>query len=132
MHGQGEDLAGDLLDARNTRRADIAAYYADRFEDLVVTPPADPTRTHVYHQYVVRTPEREALRAYLGEHGVETGVHYPVPIHRQPAWLRAYGETPALPRAEQAAREMLSLPVHADLTDVEVERVADGVADFFR
>jgi len=120
------------LDVRNRRRAAIAAYYSERLGGFVTPPYADLTRTHVYHQYVVRTPKRDALRARLAERGVETGVHYPVPIHRQPAWLRAYGETPALPRAEQAAREMLSLPVHAYLTDVEVERVADGVADFFR
>jgi dTDP-4-amino-4,6-dideoxygalactose transaminase len=120
-----------LLDARNRRRAEIAAYYNGRLRPFVVTPPADPTRVHVYHQYVVRTPERDALRAHLAARDVETGVHYPVPIHRQPAWTTTYGETPALPRAEQAAREMLSLPVHADLTDAEVERVADATAGFF-
>jgi len=119
------------LDARNRRRAAIAAYYSERLGQLVIPPFDDPTRTHVYHQYVVRTPARDALRAHLLARGIATGVHYPVPIHRQPAWLRAYGETPPLPRAEQAAREMLSLPVHADLTDEEVERVADGVVQFF-
>ena len=120
------------LDARNRRRADIAAYYSGRLGEVVVTPPCDPSRFAVYHQYVVRTPQRERLRTYLAERDIETGIHYPVPIHRQPAWLRSYGEGPALPRAERAAREILSLPVHADLTDEEVERVADGVRDFFR
>jgi len=120
------------LDARNRRRADIAAYYTGRLGEVVVTPPCDPSRFAVYHQYVVRTPQRERLRTYLAERDIETGIHYPVPIHRQPAWLRSYGEGPALPRAERAAREILSLPVHADLTDEEVERVADGVRDFFR
>jgi len=120
-----------LLDARNRRRAEIAAHYNARLGSFLVTPPDDPTRVHVYHQYVVRTPARDALRSHLAAREIETGVHYPVPIHRQPAWLRTYGETPALPRAEQAAREMLSLPVHADLTDAEVERVADAIAGFF-
>src|SRR5438046_1118408 len=120
------------LDARNRRRADIAAYYSGRLGEVVVTPPCDPSRLAVYHQYVVRTPQRERLRTYLAERDIETGIHYPVPIHRQPAWLRSYGEGPALPRAERAAREILSLPVHADPSDEEVERVADGVRDFFR
>ena len=120
------------LDARNRRRADIAAYYTGRLGEVVVTPPCDASRFAVYHQYVVRTPQRERLRTYLAERDIETGIHYPVPIHRQPAWLRSYGEGPALPRAERAAREILSLPVHADLSDEEVERVADGVRDFFR
>jgi dTDP-4-amino-4,6-dideoxygalactose transaminase len=120
-----------VLDARNRRRGAIAAYYSDRLARLVVTPPDDPARTHVYHQYVVRTPARDALREHLAALEIETGIHYPVPIHRQPAWLEAFGEGPPMPRAEQAAREILSLPVHPDLTDGEVERVADGVAGFF-
>src|SRR5213593_3614358 len=121
-----------MLDARNGRRAEIASYYTARLRELVVTPPEDPSRTAVYHQYVVRTPRRDALRAYLAERDIETGIHYPVPIHRQPAWLRTFGEGPALPRAERAARQILSLPVHPDLTDEEVERVADAVSSFFR
>jgi len=120
-----------LLDARNRRRSAIAAHYTERLWGLVVTPPADPRRTHVYHQYVVRTPARDALRAHLAARDIETGVHYPVPIHRQPAWISTFGEPPPLPRAEQAAREMLSLPVHPELTDAEVERVAEAVAGFF-
>ena len=120
-----------LLDARNRRRAEIAAFYTDRLLDHVATPPEDPRRAHVFHQYVVRTAEREALRAHLTRHEIETGVHYPVPIHRQPAWRATYGDAPALPRAEQAAREILSLPVHPDLTDVEVERVAEATVRFF-
>jgi dTDP-4-amino-4,6-dideoxygalactose transaminase len=119
------------LDVRNERRAEIAGYYDARLHGLAVTPPDEAHRTHVYHQYVVRTPARDALRAHLTAREIETGIHYPVPIHRQPAWTSAYGDTPPLPRAEQAAREMLSLPVHPDLTDAEVERVADAVAGFF-
>jgi dTDP-4-amino-4,6-dideoxygalactose transaminase len=120
------------LDARNARRAAIARWYSERFGAYVTTPPVDPGRTHVYHQYVVRTPRRDALRKHLGERGVDTGVHYPVPIHRQRAWLATYGESPAMPRAEEAARQILSLPVHADLTDEEVETVADCLVGFFR
>jgi len=120
-----------LLDARNRRRAAIAQHYDERLGARVTVPPRDPTRTHVYHQYVVRTPRRDALRRHLAAHEIETGVHYPVPVHRQPAWLRAFGEMPPLPRAEQAAREILSLPVHPDLTDAEVVRVGDAVVAFF-
>ncbi len=118
------------LDARNRRRAEIAAYYTDRVRDRVTTPPEDSRRTHVYHQYVIRTPRRDALRAHLADQDIETGVHYPTPIHRQSAWRDAFGDAPALPRAERAAAEMLSLPVHPYLTDAEVERVADAVARF--
>jgi len=119
------------LDARNRRRAQIAAHYDARFQGLLVTPLRHPERTHVYHQYVVRTPARDELRAHLTAHGIETGVHYPEPIHRHAAWLASYGEGPSLPVAERIAREMLSLPVHADLTNQEVERVSDAMLSFF-
>ena len=120
------------LDARNRRRAAIAAYYGSRFSALDVRVPREhPGEVHVYHQYVIRTPHRDRLQAHLKAAGVETGIHYPIPLHRHPAWLRSYGESPALPRAERLAQEILSLPVFPDLTDTEVEQVADAVVDFF-
>jgi len=119
------------LDARNARRAAIAAHYSERIRSRAVPPPTDPRRTHVYHQYVLRTARREPLRQHLAALEIETGIHYPQPIHRQKAWIDRFGEPAALPRAEQAAREILSLPVHPDLTDAEVERVADSVVRFF-
>jgi dTDP-4-amino-4,6-dideoxygalactose transaminase len=119
------------LPDRNARRAEIAAYYSSRFPDRVETPPVDPRRTHVFHQYVVRTPERDALRHHLADLDVETGIHYPQPIHRQQAWRDAFGEAPSLPLVERVADEILSLPVHPELTDAEVEQVADGVRSFF-
>jgi dTDP-4-amino-4,6-dideoxygalactose transaminase len=120
-----------VLAERNARRAEIAAYYSSRLADRVVVPPRDPRRVHVFHQYVIRTPARDALRHHLRNAGIETGIHYPVPIHRQAAWRNAFGDGPALPRAERAATEILSLPVHPDLTDAEVEDVAESVASFF-
>lgn len=121
------------LDARNRRRAQIAAFYSSRFAPLGIGVPVEgPNEVHVYHQYVIRTPQREALSAHLKRADIETGIHYPVPLHRQPAWLRTYGEGPALPRAERLAEEILSLPVFPDLTDAEVERVSDAVVGFFR
>jgi dTDP-4-amino-4,6-dideoxygalactose transaminase len=120
-----------VLDARTARRVAIADYYSSRFRGHAVVPPHDPRRTHVYHQYVIRSARREPLRQHLAAREVETGIHYPQPIHRQQAWVDRFGPHPTLPRAEQAAREILSLPVHPDLGDAEVERVADAVAQFF-
>jgi len=121
------------LDARNRRRQQIAACYSDRFAALGVRVPQEhPGEVHVYHQYVIRTGQRDPLRAHLQAAGVATGIHYPVPLHRQPAWLRRYGESPPLPRAERLAAEILSLPVFPDLTDAEVEQVARAVSSFFQ
>ncbi len=81
----------------------------------------------VFHLYVVRHPERDRLRAFLTEYGIATGIHYPVPIHLQPAyaWLRyAPG---GFPEAERWASECLSLPMYAELTDEQIERIATAV-----
>jgi dTDP-4-amino-4,6-dideoxygalactose transaminase len=120
------------LEARNQRRRDIAAFYSERLAPLGVRPPrVDPDEVPVYHQYVIRTERRDELQKHLKAGGVESGVHYPVPLHRQAAWIRVYGEAGPFPRAERLAGEVLSLPVFPDLTDAEVERVVDGVRSFF-
>jgi dTDP-4-amino-4,6-dideoxygalactose transaminase len=121
------------LDARNRRRQQIAAYYSERFGAFDVRVPREhPGEVHVYHQYVIRTPQRERLRTHLQAAGVETGVHYPVPLHRQPCWLRRYGESRPFPRAERLTDEILSLPVFPDLTDSEVDHVVGAVSSFFQ
>ncbi len=121
------------LEARNQRRRAIAAYYGERFNDLDVRVPCEQMgEVHVYHQYVIRSAQRDRLRAHLQGAGIETGIHYPAPLHRHPAWLRRYGESPRLPRAERLAQEVLSLPVFPDLTDAEVEHVAAAVITFLR
>jgi hypothetical protein len=120
------------LDRRNARRRAIAAFYSERLAPLgVKVPVAGANEEHAYHQYVIRTPRRDELRQYLQEQGIETGIHYPVPLHRQKAWLRTYGESPPLPNCERHAAEILSLPLFPDLTDAEVERVASTTAAFF-
>lgn len=120
------------LDDRNLRRRDIAAYYSGRFAGLDLRAPREHTgEVHVYHQYVIRTAQRDRLCAHLQAAGIETGIHYPLPLHRHPAWVERYGNGPRLRRSEQLAQEILSLPVFPDLTDAEVERVADAVASFF-
>ncbi len=121
------------LDARNRRRGQIAAYYGERFAGLDVRVPQEHAgEVHVYHQYVIRTAQRERLRAHLQAAGVDSGIHYPVPLHRQPSWVQRYGASPAFPRAERLADEILSLPVFPDLTDAEVEQVAAAVTSFFQ
>jgi dTDP-4-amino-4,6-dideoxygalactose transaminase len=119
------------LAARNRRRREIAAFYDTRFAalDLRVSPVAED-EVPVYHQYVVRSHRRDQLAAHLKARGVETGIHYPTPLHRQDAWVRTYGSHPSLPRSEKLAGEILSLPVFPGLTDAEVEYVAQSVEAF--
>ncbi len=89
-----------------------------------------PWARHVYHQFVVRTPRRDALAEHLDGQGISTGVHYPIPVHEQPAIVETLGEQPPLPRTEAAAREVLSLPVHPFLQEDDVHRVVDAVRSF--
>ncbi|MFO1072724.1 MAG: DegT/DnrJ/EryC1/StrS family aminotransferase [Geminicoccaceae bacterium] len=114
------------LAAGNARRRAIAARYDLALAGGPIAPPAlRPGAQHVYHQYVLRCPDREAVQAALQAAGIGTGIHYPVPVHRQPAYAGRIGLGPAQCRAsERAAAEVLSLPIHPELTEAEVERVA--------
>ena len=90
-----------------------------------------PEAHHIYHQYVVRSSKRDELRAFLKERGVATEVYYPVPLHLQaPLKYFGYGEG-SFPESERACREVLALPMFAELTDSEQQYVVDSIAAFF-
>src|SRR5919201_2097851 len=84
----------------------------------------------VYHLYVVRSHRRDALRAYLAEQGIDTGIHYPVPIHRQPAYAELGYAAGDFPITEEACVTLLSLPMYAELTPLQVSYVAQAVWQF--
>lgn len=108
-------------------RQQNAARLTELLDGAVVTPVKREWAEHVYHQYTVRIPGgRMDLPERLARQGVGTGVHYPIPVHHQPMY-RDLGYTGSLPNAEQAAREVLSLPVHPSLTDEDLVNIADAV-----
>jgi dTDP-4-amino-4,6-dideoxygalactose transaminase len=118
------------LDAMNDRRRALAARYAAGLAGLPLELPAEREHArHVYHLYVVRTPRRAALAAFLKARGIATGIHYPVPTHRQPAVERL--APPALPRTERLVEEILTLPMSANHSEAEIDAVAAAVRDFF-
>jgi dTDP-4-amino-4,6-dideoxygalactose transaminase len=120
------------LDAWNERRGENAAIYDALLADLPIQCPVPlPGRRHVYHQYVIRTRARVALVAHLEERGIKTGVHYPKPLHRQRAFRNFSFAAGRFPVAERLAREVLSLPVHEQLAEGDIGRVAHAVRDFF-
>ncbi|HEU0176380.1 MAG TPA: DegT/DnrJ/EryC1/StrS family aminotransferase [Blastocatellia bacterium] len=122
------------LDEENARRREIARVYDVRLATTSLRLPERPAGVEsVYHQYVARCDERDGLREHLRERGVETLVHYPVPVHLQPAYrTRVTVHRGALPATEQAARQVLSLPMHAQLSDEQVERVCDAIIRWSR
>jgi dTDP-4-amino-4,6-dideoxygalactose transaminase len=113
------------LDADNARRAAIAAAYDRGLAGLGLTlPPRRAGASHVFHQYVIRSPRRDQLRAALGARGIGSAIHYPVPVHLQPAYRGRVAQGPSgLKESERAASEVLSLPVYPQLGDTAVERV---------
>lgn len=115
----------------NEKRRANAAYLSAHLKG-VVTPYEPEDCKHVYHQYTVRVPggKRDALRAYLLEHGVGSEVYYPVPIHKQSFYMSEFGYNQSLPETEQAALEVLSLPVHPGLSPEDLETVVKHVNDF--
>jgi dTDP-4-amino-4,6-dideoxygalactose transaminase len=124
-------LSGKLtcLEQWTQRRIELAARYRDR---LSGTPEAtltgvSPLARHVYHLFVVRVPERDRVRAELTRRGIQTGVHYPVPCHRQPP-LRRFADGP-LPVAERTAGQLLSLPMFPHMTDDQADLVCDVLSD---
>lgn len=121
------------LDAWNAARRRHAAAYDGHLQDSGLELPAVRAGAeHVYHLYVVRSPERDALQAHLKDHGVATGIHYPVPVHLQPAY-RDLGKGPgSFPVTEQLANEILSLPMYPELTEPQITHVADAVRSFER
>lgn len=113
----------------NAARARVAALYTDRLAGVkdLVTPSVGAGRTHVYHLYVVRVPERDQLLAALRTAGIGCGVHYPLPLHLQPAYQQlGYGRGD-FPVAEKVAAECVSLPMFPELSESQVDRVADAV-----
>jgi dTDP-4-amino-4,6-dideoxygalactose transaminase len=82
----------------------------------------------VFHQYVIRYGERDRLKEFLQGRGIGTLIHYPVPIHKQPAYAGALTGRGGLPRTERAANEILSLPMFPELTDDQVRSVAQQIA----
>jgi dTDP-4-amino-4,6-dideoxygalactose transaminase len=120
------------LDEWNARRRKIADAYATRLEnvDEVTVPRVYPDTVPVWHLYVIRAKARDALARHLKENGIATGLHYPIPLHQQPAMSKGYRDGD-LPEAEKAAAGILSLPMYPHLNPDDVTRVCDAITAFY-
>ncbi len=119
------------LDAWNEERRAVARRYRELLADLPLELPVAPTDAdaHVYHLFVVEVDERDAVLAELRRRGVGAGVHYPTPVHLQPAWSDLGYGPGDFPAAEEAARRALSLPVFPGMREGEIERVAEVLSE---
>jgi dTDP-3-amino-3,4,6-trideoxy-alpha-D-glucose transaminase len=114
------------LDTWNATRRRLAQRYRSNLKDVVRLPPEDG----VFHLFVVRTPERGALKAYLAERGIATDVHYPLPVHLQGPYAEFGGGRGSLPATEQLAGEILSLPIYPELSDDDVDYVCQTMRTY--
>ena len=119
------------LDGFNDNRRKIAARYHERLKGVVRTPVEKPWARAVYHMYVIRAERRDELQKFLKERTIETGIHYPVPNHQQPGVTNRFKNIPRLPGTEQAVKEILSLPIHGEMTLDAADQVAAAVAEFY-
>ena len=123
------------LDGWTAARASNAARYTARLSAAgapVRLPATRPDQDPGWLHYVIRAPRRDALRGFLREHGIDTQIHYPVPLHRQPAFQVLAPDPSAFPVAEAMAADMLTLPSHPWMTAEDINRVADAVVKFYR
>ena len=109
------------------RRAHAARYNALLGESGLTLPREMPYAQHVYHLYVVQSEARESLQQSLSESGVQTGIHYPIPIHLQPAYATLGYSRGDFPEAERQAERVLSLPMFPELTEAQLKRVAEAI-----
>ena len=117
----------------NARR-EHAAYYEAALAGIgaVRTPVVATGNEHIFHQYTLRVERRDALQAHLKSKGIGTAIYYPIPLHRQACFARLGYAAGSLPRSEQAAQEVLSLPIFPELTRVQLDYVVDAIAEFYR
>lgn len=119
------------LDSDNARRREIARLYNEIFESTnLILPSEDKNAMHVYHLYVVQTDEREDLQKYLRDHGVGTAIHYPVPIHLQPAYEKILIGLEGLENTESVCGRILSLPIYPQMSNEQVEKVCTCIKEW--
>jgi dTDP-4-amino-4,6-dideoxygalactose transaminase len=124
------------LDGWTAGRQRNAAYYDRAFSaarpgDRVITPWAAPGQRHIFNQYVIRVHERDALRKFLGEHGIGTEIYYPVPLDRQECFAYLGYGPGTFPESERAAAQTLALPIYPELTEQQLGTVVARVAEYF-
>ena len=124
------------LDAWTLGRQENACFYFEAFEHAglkgtVTLPAALPGVRHIYNQFVVRFPQRDALKKYLGECGVGSEIYYPVPLHQQQCFAPLGYQTGDFPESERAAAETLALPIFPELSREQLQYVVDCIAHFY-
>ncbi|MFN3532006.1 MAG: DegT/DnrJ/EryC1/StrS family aminotransferase, partial [Candidatus Brocadia sp.] len=119
------------LNSWSEKRRSIAAYYHEHLKGLPIRlPKVEPHNTHIFHQYVIATPNRDALMKYLESQGIETTIYYPIPLHLQKCFEHLGYKRGALPESERASNETLALPIFPEITQKEQNYVIHHIKNF--
>ncbi len=122
-----------FLDQRNERRGIIAGVYSEHLQGLLLKSPVCRSEAvHVYHQYVVRSKKRDVLRSFLREWGISSSIHYPVPVHLQPAYQGRTACIGSLDKSVAAASQVLSLPMYPELSQEQAIYICGVISDWHR
>jgi dTDP-4-amino-4,6-dideoxygalactose transaminase len=116
----------------NEKRRKIVKKYKSALEERIVFIDEEPYAKAVYHLCVIRTPYRKDLMKFLAEHGVSTGIHYPIPLHLQPAYKELGCNFGDYPVSERISEEVMSLPVYPEMTDDQTDFVISEVKEYFK
>jgi dTDP-4-amino-4,6-dideoxygalactose transaminase len=121
------------LDEWNRRRARLADRYLKRLQDVPVRLPiTNPGAGHVWHLFTIGVEDRPSIQHALSAVGIESGIHYPVPLHLQPAFRGQYGSAGAFPNSERISETTVSLPLYPELSEADQQRVVDAMVASFR
>ena len=115
------------------QRRKNAALYNEALKGItqVITPTERPNTQHSYHLYVIRCEDRDALKEYLQENGIETAIHYPTPLPLLPAYQKQGYDATAYPVSEKVSKEILSLPMYPELSQAQIETIAQTIKAFY-
>ncbi len=124
------------LDSWSEKRRANAAYYSNRFLELwpteaKVVPPKIRQERHIFNQYVIRTKDRDGLRAFLSRNGIDTEIYYPLSLHQQECVSRFISGQASFPVSEEASRTVLALPIYPELTDLQKSYIVSKIKEFF-
>ncbi len=121
-----------MIDEWNKKRKEIAEIYTKELKEYVIVPHIKKDRNHVFHQYTIRTEKRDELRNYLFKKGIETAVHYPLPLHLQPAYSYLGYKKGDFKVTEKISKQVLSLPIYPEITQEKVYYVIESIKSFFK
>ena len=122
----------EYVEIWNKQRRDIALRYSSELSPIVDTPEEKSYEESSYHTFVIQAKNRDSLRLHLSNMGIETKIHYPIPIHLQQAAKYLGYRSGAFPVAERQSSQILSLPVYPELTSKQIEKVIEGVTSFYK